>query len=137
VMVLVLENREYTDVIGATSMPYLNTLALKYGAAKSWYGVAHPSLPNYLALISGSTQGVTDDGTGYAFSGDNLGHQLSVAGVPWKAYMETMPSACYTGASSGSYVKKHNPFVYFTDITKSSQCANQVVPGTQFTTDLT
>lgn len=137
VMVVVLENREYSAVVGASTMPYLNGLLQQYGAAKGWYGVAHPSLPNYLALISGSTQGVTDDGTGYTFSGDNLGHQLSVAGIPWKAYMESMPSACYTGGSSGDYAKKHDPFMYFSDITSSSKCASEVVPGTQFTTDLT
>jgi hypothetical protein len=86
VMVIVEENREAGSV-----SPYVNSLGLLYGNASSWTGVAHPSLPNYLALISGSTQGVTDDGTGYVLNGDNLGRQLSAAGVSWKAYMEDMP----------------------------------------------
>src|SRR5205085_37722 len=92
VMVIVEENRNRSEVIGASNMPYFNSLAAKYGNTTAWNGVSHPSLPNYLALISGSTQGVTDDECGYSFAGaPTIGSQLSSAGISWKAYMEDLP----------------------------------------------
>jgi uncharacterized membrane protein len=132
VMVIIEENRNRGEVIGAADMPYFNSLAVEYGNTTDWDGVAHPSLPNYLALVSGSTQGVTDDGTGYSFPGvPTLGSQLTAAGIPWKAYMEEMPEPASVVAASGEYVKKHNPFAYF----PQTNGAN-VVPATQFQTDL-
>jgi hypothetical protein len=60
-MVIIEENRNRSEVIGAANMPYLNSLATKYGNTSAWDGVGHPSEPNYVALISGSTQGLTSD----------------------------------------------------------------------------
>jgi hypothetical protein len=136
VMVILMENREESSVIGRSDAPYMNQLASSYGLATHWYGVSHPSLPNYLALISGSDQGVHDDGTQYSFAGQTLVDQLAARGVGWKAYMEDMPSPCFGGPSSGRYAKKHDPFVYFRSITGTpAQCA-RVVPHTQLATDL-
>ena len=137
VLVVVEENVGYDAVIGSTKAPYINSLAKSYVNATSWYGVRHPSLPDYLALVSGSTQGVTNDCTTCGpFAGPSLGGQLSSAGIPWKAYMESMPSACYTGGTYGSYAKKHNPFVYFSDVLGST-CASHVVPFTSFKPQMT
>jgi acid phosphatase len=131
VMVIVEENRNRSEVIGASSMPYLNSLARKYGNTSKWNGVAHPSLPNYLALISGSTQGVTDDGCGYSFAGTpTIGSELSLAGISWKAYLEDLPEAGSEVCTSGEYAKKHNPFAYFPETNGPN-----VVPASQFTTD--
>lgn len=128
VMLIVEENRSESDVIGSSDAPYVTSLAETYGLALASYGQAHPSLPNYLELLSGSTQGVTDDGTGYSFAAPTLADQLAQHGITWRAYMESMPSACYGGDSSGEYAKKHDPFMYFPAITHSaSQCQN-VVP---------
>lgn len=136
VMVIVLENREASSVLGRPDAPYINSLASGFGQATHWYGVSHPSLPNYLAMISGSDQGVHDDGTGYTFAGPTLVDQLAGRGIGWKAYMEDMPSPCFGGASSGSYAKKHDPFVYFSSITGNpGQCA-RVVPHGQLAGDL-
>lgn len=136
VLVIVEENREYSGVIGSSAAPYVNRLASKYGLATRSYGRAHPSLPNYLDLLSGSTWGVTDDGTGYLFPGPTFVDQLAGAGIGWRAYMEGMPSACYGGGSSGGYAKKHDPFMYFSSITQNAaQCAN-VVPYSQASSDL-
>ena len=113
-MLIMEENRNRNEVIGAGNMPYFNSLASKYTNTTAWEGVGHPSLPNYLALISGSTQGVTADLTGISFPGvPTLGSQLSQAGIPWKAYMESMPEVASEVAESGEYVKRHNPFAYF------------------------
>ncbi|MFN2582536.1 MAG: alkaline phosphatase family protein [Candidatus Dormibacteria bacterium] len=136
VMVIVEENREESDVIGSPDAPYITQLAHTYGFATNAFAQAHPSLPNYLELISGSTFGVSDDGTTYRFDGPTLADQLSAAGYSWRAYMEGMPSPCYRDDASGRYAKKHNPFMYFNSITGNpSSCAN-VVPFTSFTHDI-
>lgn len=136
VMLIVEENRSESAVIGSSDAPYINSMAERYGLATSSYGQSHPSLPNYLELLSGSTQGVTDDGTQYSFAGPTLVDQLAQQGIGWRAYMESMPSACFTGGSSGEYAKKHDPFMYFRSITQNqSQCQN-VVPLSAMRTDL-
>ena len=136
VLVIVMENREYSAVTGG-SAPFLATLIGRYGLATRSFAASHPSLPNYLDLISGSTQGVTDDGTGYVFAGPTLVDQLARAGIGWRAYMEAMPLSCYRGGSfGGGYAKKHNPFMYFSSITDDpAQCA-RVVPAAVLTEDL-
>lgn len=135
-MLIVEENRDYPSVIGSGDAPYISGLANRYGLATASYGQARPSLPNYLTLLSGSTHGVTDDGTGYTFTGPTLADQLAQRNIPWRAYMESMPSACYGGASSGEYAKKHDPFMYFSSITGNpAQCRN-VVPLGSLSADL-
>jgi hypothetical protein len=123
VVVLVMENAEYGEVIGSTAAPYVNGLARRYGLATSSYAITHPSLPNYLALTSGSTQGISSDCTDCHASGRNIVDQLEAAGVSWGAYLEDMPAPCFRGAHAGGYAKKHNPFMYYTDIAGSpSRC---------------
>jgi acid phosphatase len=121
VLVVVMENHGYADV--AAHSPYLNRLASQCGLATQFRAVAHPSLPNYLALTSGSTQGVTDDCTSCSSAGASIFGQLAGG---WKAYEEDLPSAGFTGASSGRYAKKHNPAAYFTAV--ASAYATQAVP---------
>ena len=134
VMVIMEENKGYQPTLGACSAdPYLCSLATLYASGTAWAGVSHPSAPNYLAFISGSTQGISSDctpgGSGCGpFSSPDLGGQLTAAGIPWRAYMESMPSPCFTGAGSGNYAEKHNPFMYFTDVSGSPTCARDVVP---------
>jgi hypothetical protein len=135
VMVIMEENKGYAATLGScASDPYLCGLASSYASATSWYGVAHPSVPDYLAIDSGSTQGVTSDCTSCGpFTATDLGGQLTAAGIPWTAYMESMPSDCYTGVGglpASVYTKRHNPFVYFADVLDNG-CAARVVqyPG--------
>ncbi len=136
VMLIVEENRNEADVIGAPDAPYVNGLAQRYGLATMAFGQSHPSLPNYLELLSGSTQGVTDDGTGYRFAAPTLVDQLQSRGIGWRAYMEGMPAACYSGAGSSGYAKKHDPFMYFTAITQNAGACANVVPFSQLRSDL-
>ena len=137
VFVIVMENREYNAVIGDPGAPYINSLARSYGLATNYYGVSHPSLPNYLALTAGSTFGITSDCTGCFVSATNIADQVERSGRSWKAYMQDMPSACYLGSSYAGYAQKHDPFVYFTDIrNNAARCAAHVVPFTQFGADL-
>jgi hypothetical protein len=117
--VIVMENKERGEVIGKA--PYITALAERYATAAQSYGVTHPSLPNYLALVSGSTQGVTRDCTSCDASGPNLGTQLEAAGRSWKAYLEGLPLPCFDGAGSGRYAKKHDPFAYWA----STRCGHR------------
>jgi len=123
------ENKGYAATLGTCSAdPYWCSLAAKYASFTNSHGVSHPSLPNYLGFDSGSTQGQSSDCTSCGpFAAADLGGQLTAKGIPWKAYMESMPSACYPGGGSGAYAKKHNPFLYFTDVLNNA-CAAHDVP---------
>ena len=127
VVVIVMENEESSSVIGNAAAPYINSLARRYGLATQSYGVTHPSLPNYLALTSGSTQGATSDCTSCHFGARSIIDQLEAAKISWRAYLEGVPSPCFTGAGAGGYAKKHNPFIYYDDVAGSrSRCRNLV-----------
>ncbi|MHB8241003.1 MAG: alkaline phosphatase family protein [Solirubrobacteraceae bacterium] len=127
VVVLVMENEELGQVIGSGSAPYVNGLASRYGLATASYAITHPSLPNYIALTSGSTHGIDSDCTSCTVSATNIVDQLEGAGITWKAYLEGVPSPCFTGAQAGGYAKKHNPFAYYTDVAASpARCKNLV-----------
>lgn len=133
VMVIVEENRGYAATLGSCfADPYLCSLASTYASLTSWYAIAHPSAPNYLALESGGVQGIssdcTPDGGGCGpFQSLDLGAELSGAGIPWLAYMESMPLPCDRVGGSGDYAEKHNPFLYF-GAERGSGCAAHVVP---------
>ncbi len=111
VFLIVLENTSYARAIGNPSLPTLNSLARTYGLATAYTGVAHPSLPNYVALISGSTFDSNSDDTSQRFEGDNLALQLERAGLDWKGYFQGLPSTGWDGGAAGDYGKKHNPFM--------------------------
>jgi len=137
IMVILEENEEYGSVIGnRVAAPYFNSLADGGGLATAWYGVGHPSLPNYLALISGSTWGVTSDGAPI-LPGPTVVDQLASRGIGWRAYMEGMPTPCYSGIGGGDgYAKKHDPFMFFgTIVNNPAKCA-QVVPFDRLAADL-
>lgn len=137
VFVIVMENREYGSVIGNATAPYINGLARTYALASSYFGVSHPSLPNYLALAAGSTFGISSDCTTCFVNAVSIADQVEASGRSWRAYMESMPSPCYLGGWFGEYAQKHNPFVYFTDIRNNpARCAAHVVPFTSFWSDL-
>ncbi len=131
-VVVWMENEEASGVT-ASSMPYLFGLSTQYGRATEMYGVAHPSLPNYLALWSGSTQGVKDDGT-HNFNADSLASQVTAAGKQWRVYAQGVPGSCFTKATSsggsdgpgmpGIYARKHEPAISFKSVsTNATECA--------------
>ena len=133
-----LENTEVGSVT-TSSMPYLTGLANTYGNATNYFGVSHPSLPNYLGFWSGSTQGVSDDGV-YNLSGASLSSQLSAAGISWRSYAQNYPSGgCNTGSSysggvdgwgvSGTYARKHNPAMSFTSVSGNAGECGKIQPS--------
>jgi acid phosphatase len=121
VVVVIMENRDYDLVIGNSQAPYINqTLVPEAALMTNSHAVGHPSEPNYLALFSGSTQGVRDDSCPHSFSTANVGAELLAAGKTFDGYSESMPSNGYTGCSSGEYARKHNPWVNFTNVPATS-----------------
>ena len=128
VLLVMLENKGYMATLGSCGAdPYLCSLAATYLSATAWFGVSHPSLPNYLGATSGSTQGCGSDTCATGIAARDLGAQLSAARIPWVAYMESMPSACYGGLGNGAYARKHNPFVYYVD--NAYPCHDLPYPG--------
>ena len=136
VIVVVLENKSQREVLGNPAAPYYNSLAARYSVLAGYRGVTHPSLPNYLALVSGSTHGIHSDCTTCVVSSRNLADTLERAHLSWKGYAEGLPRAGYTGGSYGRYAKKHMPFLYFRDIVASRARLDRVVPLTQLSRDL-
>lgn len=133
-----LENKEDNQVIGRPGAPYLNALARRSALAANYYAITHPSLPNYLALTSGSTLGFSGSDCGScSVSHRNLVDELDAAGISWKVYAEDMPSACSTKVATGGYVRRHNPFLYYRDVADSPKRCRLVVPATDLTRDLT
>ncbi len=135
-VVMVFENKERESVLGNPDAPTFNRMAAEYAALGQYYGVAHPSLPNYLSLVSGSTQGITTNCTGCVVRGRSLAGTLAAAHRTWKTYAEGLPRAGFTGASSGSYAKKHNPFLYFREVITRPARRARVVPLTELRADL-
>lgn len=133
---VVLENRNYDEVIGNPEMPYLNRLARENVLLDQYFAVRHPSLPNYIALVSGDTFHISKDCIDCFLKGENLADRIEAAGYTWKTYQEDMPSACFIG-NQGQYVQKHNPFIYFDSIRLDAErCQRTIVPLDELKRDL-
>jgi phosphatidylinositol-3-phosphatase len=127
VFLIVMENHSYDQ---AMSGKFAASLAKQYRVADNYHAITHPSLPNYLAITSGKTWGIGDDSYHVLPSGSDLGHQLTAAGVSWRAYMEGMTDAgCID--SPLPYDPGHNPFAFY-----GGRCPANVVPLTELRGDL-
>jgi acid phosphatase len=138
IVIVAMENHSSSDVVGSSSMPYLNSLINQYGLAQNFYADVHGSFPDYAMLTTGEL--ITSAGWGlpddFPISIDNLARELTSAGKTWKVYAENLPSVGYTGGDVYPYVKRHNPFAYTSDVLNNSSLANNIVPFTQFASDL-
>jgi hypothetical protein len=131
VWVIVLENKGYERIVGSPDAPFLNSLIGRGGLADAYHGVGRPSQPNYLALFSGSTQGVTDNDP-HDIDAPTVADQLEAAGLTWREYAENVPDGCFAGATAeggrdgtGQYARKHAPAISFTAIAGDpSRCSN-------------
>lgn len=126
VFLIVMENHSPQEALQG---PFVASLAARYGVASNYHAVAHPSVPNYLALTSGSTWGIQDDSF-HNLPRRDLGTELTAAGVSWRAYMEGLTSrGCLD--SPIPYDPGHNPFAFY-----GGQCPSNVVPFTALGSDL-
>jgi hypothetical protein len=135
IAVVVMENHEYGDIIGSRSAPFINSLARRYALATQMYGITHPSLPNYLALTGGSTFGISSDCTDCNIGASSIVDQLQSRRLTWRAYLEGLPRPCFQGAGAGQYAKKHNPFAYYTRITRNPASCAGIVSLSQLAVD--
>lgn len=142
VYVIMMENTDYEDVIGNTAdAPYINQLANTYSFGANYYGVTHPSEPNYLAVTAGSFFGLHADDQSKRFSATNIVDQLESKGLTWATYQQGLPSVGSTvdqapAKGSGLYVRKHNPFALFSDILASPARVQNFKPMDALATDL-
>jgi acid phosphatase len=130
VVIVMEENHGYSQVIGSSQAPYINTLASQGALFTNSYALTHPSQPNYLALFSGSYQGITDDSCPHTFSTQTLESELITAGKTFTGYSEGLPSTGSATCASGEYVRKHAPW---TDFSKDKSTDNK--PFTSFPTN--
>jgi phosphatidylinositol-3-phosphatase len=146
VVTILMENHDLNEIIGNPSAPFMNQLAASSSLSTGYSAVNHPSLPNYLSLISGqdfaswSTSDCPPGPGCNAGNAPNVADRLDARGLSWKAYMEDYPSSCTDNCSpgdcyvgdggvSGRYVARHDPFVYFGDIVNSSARCSRIVPA--------
>jgi hypothetical protein len=132
IMTVVLEN---TNRAAALRQPFLASLAGQGALLTNFTGEAHPSQPNYIALISGSTFGVTSD-RNVRLTGRHLGDLLEAKGLEWKVYAEGYPGNCFLGARAGTYVRKHVPFLSFENIQSNAARCARIVNATELARDV-
>ena len=140
IFIIVMENESGRQIIGNPAAPFINGLADHYSLATNYSALYHPSLPNYIALTSGSNQGITDDrsppSAGYAVNATNLADRIEASGRTWKLYGESMPAPGYA-SNAHLYATRHIPFLYYKDILdNAARRTSHVVPYTQLAADL-
>jgi acid phosphatase len=133
VTLVVLENVNYADVVSSVNAPYLNSLIAQGALATSYYANVHPSIGNYFMMTTGEMASTVDTYSG-TVSPPDMATELTLAGESWKVHAEGIPGVGYTGGDTGTYLKRHNPFSYFTDV-EGTAAAENIVPFTQLTTD--
>ena len=134
VFVVVMENRAEAD---AMSDPAIARIAQRGGLATNYDAVAHPSLPNYLALTGGSTFGITSDCVTCYVNAPNLFSQMAAAHVSYDAYLQGVPGPCFLATYGGNdYASKHNPFRYYDDVRSSPKACSHLRPYTELAVTL-
>ncbi len=141
IFVILMENHSASQIIGSPEAPFINRLARQYALAADYSALFHPSLPNYIALTSGSNQGITDDRSpptaGFAVDATNIADRIEASGRTWKAYAESMPSPGFASSDTSLYATRHVPFLYYKDILdNAARLKAHVVPLTQLAPDL-
>jgi len=130
IVVVMEENHGYSEIIGSSHAPYINTLATEGASFTNSHAITHPSEPNYLALFSGSTQGIADDSCPHTFSAANLGRELIAAKKTFIGYSEGLPSTGSAVCTSGEYARKHAPWTDFSNVPSTDS-----VPFSSFPTN--
>jgi phosphatidylinositol-3-phosphatase len=119
IVVVMEENHSYSQIIGSSQAPYINSLASEGALFTNSHAITHPSEPNYMAITSGSTYGLSSDVCPFTTSKANIGSELIAAKLSYADYSESMPSQGYEGCTNGEYARKHNPAANYTDLPSS------------------
>ena len=139
VVIVLMENHDYSQIVSASSAPYMNSLLSDSNAAvfSQSFALTHPSQPNYIMLFSGDNQGVVDDNlpATFPFTAANLGAALIAKGFTFAGYSEDLPSAGSNVATSGTYARKHNPWVNWQGTGQNGIPSSSNQPLTAFPTN--
>jgi len=146
VWIILMENHNWSQILGSKSAPYINSLLPKASHAEQYFNPPgiHPSLPNYLWLEAGTNFGILDDNPPSVNSQTTTQHLVTLLqnkGITWKTYQENIDGLTCPLVTAGEYAVKHNPFVYFDDVTtnqnpNSAECISHVRPFTEMANDL-
>ncbi len=131
-----LENLNYSDVVGSLNAPYINSLIAQGGLATQYYANTHPSIGNYFVMTTGEIY-TNDDGFDGVLSIDNVARELQAASESWKVYAQSLPQQGYLGGDVYPYLRHHNPITYFSDVQPPSQLNLNIVNFSQLAADLT
>jgi hypothetical protein len=134
VVLMVLENKNFGEVVGSPDAPFLNSLIPQGTLATDYHANKHPSIGDYFMLTSGNLV-TNDDAFAGTVSPPEIASVLTTAGMDWKVYAEGIPSVGYTGPNVGFYLKRHNPLSFFTDVA-GTPAANNIIPFTHFAADI-
>lgn len=127
VAIIMMENKDFGQIIGNRAAPYMNKLARRAGLATQFYAVTMPSLPNYMALTSGE-EIFSGNCNNCSTPATNIVDQMEAADISWKAYLQSVPSRCYNGPDTyRRYAKRHNPFIYYDNIRNDPERCNRLV----------
>ncbi|MDP1634686.1 MAG: alkaline phosphatase family protein [Gallionellaceae bacterium] len=129
IVIVIEENKSFSQIIGNREAPYINDLAKRGALFTQSYGITHPSQPNYLALFSGSTRGISSNTCPLDLAGNNLASQLIAKGLSFASYSESLPEPGYDGCIYGAYMRKHNPIANWKELADYNQ------PFSAFPTD--
>ncbi|MGB7554258.1 MAG: alkaline phosphatase family protein, partial [Candidatus Korobacteraceae bacterium] len=133
--IVVLENSDYSDIVGSPNAPYINSLIAQGSLAGNYYANVHPSIGNYFVMTTGIPYSIDDN-----FSGivpiDNVVRELVAAAKSWKVYAQSLPSQGYLGGDVYPYLRRHNPISYFSDVQPPSQLNMNIVDFSQLSSDL-
>lgn len=121
ILIVIEENKSFSQIIGNPDAPYINALAQRGALFTNAHGVTHPSQPNYLALFNGTTRGIGSNTCPLDLSGDNLASALLAKGLSFISYSESMPKAGYEGCRYGPYMRKHNPVANWKELSALNQ----------------
>ena len=135
VVIVVLENLDYSDIVGSPNAPYINSLIPQGGLATNYYADVHPSIGNYFIMTTGVAYS-TDDNFNGIVPIDNVVREFQVGSISWKVYAQSLPSQGYLGGDVYPYLRRHNPISYFSDLQPPSQLNLNIVNFTQFQADI-
>ena len=139
VILIIEENHSYSTVVDQGRMSWLKALGDKYGIATNYFSDEKGSLLDYLWLSSGSNEskfGCGGNQCSHAITDNNIFRQLNKAGMSWNVYADSLPKFGFMGMFAGNYAKRHNPAVWYSDVMKSRDQQQNVVPFTQFPVDV-
>jgi len=132
VMIVILENKDYQDVM---DLPFMSKLAREGANLIRFFAETHPSLPNYIALTSGSLHGLNSN-SGEIIDVSHIGDLLEAKRMTWQVYAEGFPGDCFTGAKKGNYVRRHVPFLSYRNVVSDPARCNKIVEASQLRTDI-